>query len=218
MGYPAWTVTTTQPDRVPSKGPGAVTDTHVEGPTGKRATRLSPRWRRVVEWGLVILLAFGAAVGIRALLIQAFYIPSGSMLPTLQLGDRIIVDKLSYHLHPINRGDIVVFSTPPADRGDPSVQDLVKRVIGLPGETIATDGAGRVTIDGRALSEPYLPRGTVTSSPPLRPQTIPKGEYFVMGDNRSDSKDSRIFGPIRGSLVVGRAVMRIWPLSHISLL
>ncbi|MGH9207448.1 MAG: signal peptidase I [Acidimicrobiales bacterium] len=210
-------MTTTEPDRMPPEDASGNTSDDADVSRASQRKVRGPRspWRRIVEWLLVFLLAAGAAVGIRAFLIQAFYIPSGSMLPTLQLGDRIIVDKLSYHLHAIHRGDIVVFATPPTDQGDPTVKDLVKRVIGLPGDRIASVN-GHVTIGGRPISEPYLPTGTLTDSPSLRPEIVPQGEYFVMGDNRSDSKDSRIFGPIPGSLIVGRAVLRVWPLSHIS--
>lgn len=177
--------------------------------------RRSRRVRLAIEWTAVVVVALLAALGIKAWLIQAFYIPSGSMIPTLQVGDRILVNKLSYHLHPVNRGDIVVFATPPKDTGDPSIQDLVKRVIGLPGETISSAG-GHVYINGRELNEPYLPPGTVTYG--ISPQKIPSGHYWVMGDNRQDSKDSRFFGPIPKSLIVGRAMIRVWPVSKVTLL
>ncbi len=174
-----------------------------------------PRWRRTaVEWLTVLALAAAAAVLLRAFVVQAFWIPSGSMEPTLKINDRIIVDKLSYHLHPVHRGDIVVFRRPPADSaGGPQIKDLVKRVVGLPGETISAHG-GNVYINGKILKEPYLPRGTHTYGIPK--QVIPKGEYFVMGDNRSDSYDSRRFGPIPGSLIIGRVMFRFWPLSRLA--
>jgi signal peptidase I len=161
---------------------------------------------------MVILVAVGVAVAVRTFVVQTFYIPSASMEPTLMVGDRILVDKLSYHLHDVHRGDIVVFGTPPGEDAGPNVKDLVKRVIGLPGERIAS-AEGKVIINGKPLAEPWLVRGTVTTS--IQPQTIPKNEYFVMGDNRSDSQDSRFFGPIPQSLIVGRVIMRIWPLSSI---
>jgi signal peptidase I len=159
----------------------------------------------------VLLVALGVAVAVRTYVVQSFYIPSASMEPTLMIGDRILVNKLSYHLHSVHRGDIVVFRKPP-DEIDPGVKDLVKRVIGLPGERISSSG-GRVYINGKPLSEPYLPPGTVTTG--IRTQVVPKGYYFVMGDNRSDSEDSRSFGPIPGSLIVGHVIMRIWPITHI---
>jgi signal peptidase I len=134
------------------------------------------------------------------------------MEPTLMVGDRILVDKVSYHLHAVGRGDIVVFGTPAKELSDPSITDLVKRVIGLPGETISSSG-GRVYIDGKPLHEPWLPPGTVTTG--ITSQTVPPNEYFVMGDNRSDSEDSRFFGPIPRSLIVGKVVFGIWPLSRL---
>jgi signal peptidase I len=146
------------------------------------------------------------------LVVQTYYIPSASMEPTLLIGDRILVDKLSYHLHDVGRFDIVVFATPPKEDSDPSITDLVKRVIGLPGDVISSRG-GQVYINGRLLPEPFLPPGTVTTD--IVTQKVPPNEYFVMGDNRSDSQDSRYFGPISRSLLVGRVVLRIWPLSRI---
>ena len=166
------------------------------------------RW--AIEWTIVLLVAVGVAIGVRVFLIQTFFIPSASMEPTLMIGDHIVVDKLSYHLHAVHRGDIVVFAKPPQETDAPDVKDLVKRVIGLPGDRISSQG-GRVYIDGKPLNEPWLPPGTITTG--IQPQTIPPDEYFVMGDNRSNSQDSRFFGPIPRSLIVGRVVMRIWPLS-----
>jgi len=170
------------------------------------------RGRFALEWAAVVVIALVVAVVVRTFVFQTFYIPSGSMEPTLDIGDRILVDKLSYDFHPVHTGDIVVFKRPPhADVGPPSIKDLVKRVIGLPGQTIWSHG-GQVYIDGKILPEPWLPPGTVTRG--IRPQKIPPDHYFVMGDNRGDSLDSRYFGPIPGSLIVGRMVARIWPLSR----
>jgi signal peptidase I len=170
-------------------------------------------WRRFgLEWFAVLLVAVGVAVAVRTFVVQTFFIPSASMEPTLMIGDRILVDKLSYHLHGIGRGDIVVFSRPPGEVTSPEVKDLVKRVIGLPGDTISSPD-GRVWIDGRPLNEPWLPKGTVTTG--IKPQKIPPDHYFVMGDNRGNSQDSRFFGAIPRSLIVGHVFFRIWPLSHL---
>ena len=106
----------------------------------------------LVEWVVVVVLALVLAVGVRTYVAQMFYIPSGSMLPTLQIGDRIVVDKLSYRLHPVHRGDVVVFRRPPLEHANYS--DLVKRVIGLPGETVSSVD-GQVYIDGKPLDEPF---------------------------------------------------------------
>jgi signal peptidase I len=139
------------------------------------------------------------------------------------VGDRIIVNKLSYRLHDVHRGDIVVFARPPLE--DQAYADLVKRVIGLPGETISSTD-GYIYIDGKRLSEPWLPPSTQKSTTALPgdahpqfnmpgPVKIPAGEYYVMGDNRTNSEDSRFFGPIPKSLIVGRAVAVVWPVSRI---
>ncbi|MGH9305276.1 MAG: signal peptidase I [Acidimicrobiales bacterium] len=162
---------------------------------------------------MVVLVALGVAFGIKTFLIQPYYIPSASMTPTLAVGDRILVNKVAYHLHGVHRGDIVVFAKPPRDQGDPKVKDLVKRVIGLPGETISS-ASGHVLINGVPLQEPYLPNG-VNPGPPITKQVIPANHYFMMGDNRGDSKDSRFFGPVDRSLFVGHVFMRVWPVSRI---
>jgi signal peptidase I len=184
------------------------------GTTGARAlARRKRRRRALIEWAIVLLVALGVAVLMRTYVVQTFYIPSGSMEPTLMIGDRILVDKLSYHLHAVHRGDIIVFARPPGETLEPGVNDLVKRVIGLGGETISAQN-GEVYINGSPLKEPWLPKGVVTDD--FGPVHIPQGDYFVMGDNRGFSSDSRVFGPISGKLIVGRVVLRIWPLSHIT--
>ncbi len=123
--------------------------------------------RAVVEWIVILVAALTVALVVKTFLIQAFYIPSGSMEPTLKPGDRVLVNKLSYDLHGVHRGDIVVFKSPPGEAAsDPSVKDLIKRVIGLPGDRIQAIN-GQVYIDGKLLKEPYLPAGTITTSLPL---------------------------------------------------
>jgi signal peptidase I len=149
------------------------------------------------------------------------------MEPTLNVGDRIVVDKLSYQLHGVDRANIIVFSTPPRENcAGPPVSDLVKRVIGLPGETIALSG-GHVYIDGKILSEPWLPASRSADTYPgpssvpyalHRPYRIPNGDVYVMGDNRTESCDSRYWGPVAESTIVGKVDLRIWPLTHLGLL
>lgn len=177
------------------------------------ARRRPARW--LVEWALVLLVAVGVAFVVRTYVVQTFYIPSASMEPTLMVGDRIIVDKVSLHFDGVHRGDVIVFKRPPLET-DPTISDLVKRVIGLPGETISSGPGGQVLIDGKAIAEPWLtPYARAHPGQPITKQKIPAGEYFVMGDNRSDSTDSRVFGPISGKLIVGGARFRIWPLSRL---
>jgi signal peptidase I len=172
--------------------------------------------RNAIEWVGIIVLALLAAVLIKTFLLQAFYIPSESMDPTLKIGDRVLVNKLSYKMHDVHRGDIVVFKRPPNEQGsDPTIKDLIKRVIALPGEKVEGRG-GHILIDGKELAEPYLPAGVTTLDFPA--QVIPAKSYWVMGDNRPRSKDSRFFGSIGKDLLVGRAFIRIWPVQHIHLL
>jgi signal peptidase I len=173
----------------------------------------------LVEWVVVLVLALGLAVVLRTWVVQTYSIPSGSMIPTLMIGDRILVDKLSYHLHPVHRGDVVVFATPPKEIPILMVNDLVKRVIGLPGETISSGPRGEVLINGKVIDQPWLTASArADPGPPIRKQKIPKGEIFVMGDNRGSSDDSRDYGPVSESLIVGRAVLGFWPLSRVHLL
>ena len=175
--------------------------------------------RTVLEWGVVLVGALALALIVRAFLFQAFYIPSPSMEPTLSSGDRILVNKVSYRLHDVNRGDLVVFH--PRPESGVGADDLIKRVIALPGETVTTDD-GRVLIDGGLLIEPYLPvpDGTAgfTTVPWCANQdttagcTVPDDHVFVLGDNRGNSRDSRYFGPVPVDSIVGRAFVRVWPL------
>jgi signal peptidase I len=181
----------------------------------------SSRW--VIELIGVVIVAIVVAVVLRTYVVATYSIPSGSMEPTLQIGDRIVVNKLSYHLHGVDRFNIVVFSTPPTEAcAGPPVADLVKRVIGLPGEVISVHG-GNVYINGRFLPETFLPPeyrhdtypGPAHVSYALHhPFRVPPGDVFVMGDNRPDSCDSRYWGPIPESTIVGKVDLRIWPLSR----
>jgi signal peptidase I len=148
------------------------------------------------------------------------------MKPTLNVGDRVLVNKVSYRLHDVNRGDIVVFTTPPkAKDANNEIKDLVKRVIALPGESFSTHGGG-VYINGRPLKEPYLQKGVQTCAPntgasgcgDVAATKIPAGDILVLGDNRPASKDSRFFGPIKESSIVGRVFVRIWPLNDLGFL
>jgi signal peptidase I len=182
---------------------------------------------RIRETVVVVVLALTVAVVLRLFVVQTYSIPSSSMDPTLKVGDRIVVDKLSDDLHGVHRGDIVVFARPADEHcGGPVFPDLVKRVVALPGETISLSGHGYVRIDGTRLDERWLPtsrQGTTYPGPPgtpynlTQPYTVPAGDYFVMGDYRKDSCDSRYWGPIAGSLIVGKVDLRIWPLTHLHL-
>ncbi len=185
----------------------------------------------VVLIGTAILIAFL----IKTFVAQAFYIPSESMLPQLQIDDRVVVSKLAYRLHDPRRGDIVVFDEPGARPPDdsslpekvvrgvlqsiglaaPSTDEYIKRVVALPGEQVEGRD-GHVYVNGRQVVEPYLPPGRTTNDFP--PRVVERGRLWVMGDNRGNSSDSRSFGTIAESTVVGRAVVRVWPLGTSSFL
>ena len=198
-------------------------------------------WSAVREIPLLIGVAVVVAVLVKTFVAQAFYIPSVSMVPQLEVNDRVIVSKLAYDLHSPHRGDIIVFKAPPSQQPPqvrdtapapvrwikdlgvdigvvpPSTEDFIKRVIGLPGDVIeARDG--HVYVNDRLLDEPYLSAGNVTAD--FGPVTVPAGRLWVLGDNRNDSCDSRCFpeGAIPGSSVIGRAMVRVWPVDHLSFL
>lgn len=188
------------------------------------------RDRRVpwaVELGLLLVGALCLALVVKSHAAQAFSIPSSSMEPQLEVGDRVLVSRTAYRLHDVRRGDIVVFPHPQATPDDdplleavakdaletvglrdPGDDELIKRVVGLPGEQISAQD-GQVVVDGRPVIEPYLPDGVVTGD--FGPVEIPAGHVFVMGDNRGGSMDSRFIGTIDIDTIVGRAVARVWP-------
>jgi signal peptidase I len=203
----------------PPGAPGPVTP---EDPTREAAR--STRW--VLELVGVVVAAVVVALLLRTFVVATFSIPSGSMEPTLQIGDRIVVDKLAYHLHGVSTGNIIVFGTPAhEDCAGPPVANLVKRVIGLPGQTVSLSD-GHVLINGKLLSQPWLPPKLRTQTYPgpsfqpysLRhPYVVPQGDVYVMGDNRPESCDSRYWGPVPTSSIVGKVDVRIWPLSRFAL-
>lgn len=208
----------------PAMGPPAGFGPPVSGQARMEPPPRSSRWLH--EGIIVVVVAVLVAVLLRTFVVQTFYIPSGSMEPTLQIGDRILVDKLSYDLHGVHRGDIVVFGRPAAENcGGPEVNDLVKRVIGLPGDVLTLSG-GFVYVDGRRLDESWLPsseQGTTTAGPTgttydlAHAYRVPANDYFVMGDNRVDSCDSRYWGPIPRSLIVGKVSLRVWPFTSFTI-
>lgn len=173
--------------------------------------------RRVaIEWGVILLIAVLASFLVRTYAVQTFFIPSKSMNPTLHVGDRILVNKLSVRFGTINPGDIIVFKAPPTEHcDDGTFSDLVKRVIGIPGQTLTSKG-NTVYVNGHPLKEPwtYFP----TLNPPIKKITLKANQYFVMGDNRANSCDSRFWGTVPRSDIIGKAFFRIWPLSRIGFL
>jgi len=164
---------------------------------------------------ITILVAVLLAGLVRALAFQTFWIPSPSMVPTLGVYDRILVQKAFFSWRDVREGDIVVFSHPPLDHcGGPQGGDLVKRVIALPGQTIYSSG-NSIYVNGRLLAGPYLPH-YAPLGPPIpdasrrHPYRVPSGEFYMMGDNRVISCDSRYWGPIKGSSIIGKVVLVLW--------
>jgi signal peptidase I len=196
-------------------------------PTAERPAR-RPLWR---ELPVLVLIALVLAVLIKTFAFQAFWIPSRSMAETLEVNDRVMVNKLAYRFGDVARGDVVVFDDPsgPSRDGESTLRSMwrnltesvglstpktefIKRVIGLPGETIEIRDS-LVLIDGVAIAEPYL--DATVEMFDFGPVDVPEGEVFVMGDNRGSSRDSRFFGPIPLDDVVGRAFVRMWPPSRL---
>ncbi|MBW4551363.1 MAG: signal peptidase I [Aphanocapsa sp. GSE-SYN-MK-11-07L] len=168
-------------------------------------------WRAQRENLLLLLIALGLALLIRTVVAEARYIPSESMVPTLYPGDRLVVEKISYHLHPPQAGDIVVFHPPKRLQGFTNNQVFIKRVVGLPGQIVQVH-QGQVYIDGQAQAERYT---LEPANYELAPVQVPDQMLFVMGDNRNDSNDSHVWGFLPIENVVGRANFRFWPLTQV---
>jgi signal peptidase I len=220
-------VKTTERESVPAPEPGA------DDPQPPAKHR-NPVLQFLTELPGLVLMAFVLALLIKTFLVQAFFIPSGSMEPTLMPNDRVLVLKVPYYFHDPRRGDIIVFEDPDPtkepDRGivggffhwmfeglgvqRPDNEDFIKRVIGLPGETVWAKG-GNVFVDGKKLNEPYLTQPTAD----FQKTHVPEGKLFVMGDNRGNSLDSRFsLGFIPIDKVIGKAEVVIWPPSRAGLL
>jgi len=213
---------TTEPVELPS---GDADEAEPGGKDNKKGSFLR-------ELPILILIAFALALILKTFVVQAFYIPSESMVPTLQDRDRVLVNKLVYRFRDPRRGEIIVFIAE-HDRQQksfwrrvrsflteglgvttPAERDFIKRVIGLPGETVEVDGDGNVFItpvdgDRFRLEEPYVENVDASS---FGPTPVPDDSYFVMGDNRPASSDSRSdLGPVDRADVIGKAFVRIWP-------
>ncbi len=200
---------------------------------GRRIQGRRARRRFLGELPFLLLAALILTVLVKGFLIQAFFIPSRSMEPTLEVGDRVVVNRLAYRVGEPAHGDVVVFLRP-IGTGDapqsgplswvrravaqglggtpPGSEDLIKRVVGLPGDTVEGRN-GRLWRNGHRIPEPYLAGKGFTSD--FDPVLIKPGYYWVMGDNREDSADSRVFGQVPRSTLVGRAVLTVWPFTHL---
>lgn len=188
----------------------------------ERRSRRRTRRLQALGWITIVAAAVGLAILVRTYAVQTFYVPSGSMAPTLLAGDRILVDKLPFVSDDIRRGDIVVFHAVVGDIGRGQPSDLVKRVIGLPGETISSKG-DTVYIDGKPLAEPWLPNlneplpislGCYSPDLDIPRTVIPAGSYYVLGDCRANSSDSRDWGPVPASRIVGKVFLVVWRNGH----
>ena len=180
-------------------------------PSDDAAPRTGHSGARIfVDWVIVVVVALLVAFLVRTFVLAHFVVDGSSMYPTLESGDRVFVNKMSYRLHDPNRGDVVVLH----QITGASERDLIKRVIALPGEEIEMRSC-TVLIDGRVLNEPYLDPATATScGGDIAPEVVPENHVFVMGDNRGGSQDSRQLGPIDEDDLVGRAFVVFWPSSH----
>jgi signal peptidase I len=177
------------------------------------------------DWILVVVIALGAAFLVRVYVLQQFYISGPSMESTLFENNRVLVNKLSYRLHDIRRKDVVVFDRITTSGGVIAHDDLIKRVIGIEGDTVEIKDC-KVLVNAKEIEEPYLDKAVLALPNAvercrvidMQPITIPKGQLFVMGDNRPESFDSRSFGTIPKHLVVGRAFAIVWPFGRIATL
>ena len=191
----------------------------------------------LLELVVIVAVALGLALGIQAFLVKPFRIPSESMVPTLQIGQRVLVDRVSKHFSDYGRGDVLVFKPPagadsdrcgttraanaPCSRPTPTHSDtnFIKRVVAVGGDRVSIR-AGHVYIDGRRQREPWANLDACAGGSCNYPSeiTIPKGYFFMMGDNRGASQDSRVWGPIPKDWVIGQAFATYWPPGKIGLL
>lgn len=185
------------------------------------AASSSNTFKAIRDWVIVLVVALVVALGIRTYVFQQFYISGPSMETTLYQPNRVLVNKLSYRLHGVNRGDVVVFDRVTSNGESIQHDDLIKRVIGLPGEKISISKCV-VYVNKVALKEPYLDvRDTELENlndrcrqPEMAEVVIPQKQVFVLGDNRPQSMDSRLFGPVDEDRIVGRAFVVLWPISR----
>lgn len=177
-------------------------------PTAAPAERKDSLLRSILETVLLVVAAFALAMGIKTYVVQPFLIPSGSMERTLLVGDRVLVNKFIYRMRTPHAGDVVVFLSPE----DPDV-DFIKRVVAVAGQTVEVK-EGVVYVDGVARTEPFVDRAVPDTST-FKAVTVPAGYVWLMGDNRSNSRDSRFFGPRPVADVLGQAFCVYWPLDRV---
>ncbi|WP_066522431.1 signal peptidase I [Curtobacterium ammoniigenes] len=189
--------------------------------SGQTARRRGGSLRLLRDIAIIIVAALIASFLVRSYLVRSFYIPSASMENTLLIGDRVVVNELVPGVVPLQRGDVIVFKDPGGWLSAGEGNDLIKRVIGLPGDHVSCCGTtGQLSVNGHTVPEPYVvvPAGTNRVSSTNFQVTVPQGKLWVMGDNRYDSADSRMHGFVPVSDVVGRAFVITWPVSRWNLL
>jgi signal peptidase I len=170
-----------------------------------------PLRREIRSWGRDLVIALSLAVVIIVFFYQPVKVEGTSMTPLISDQERIFINKFVYRFEPIERGDVVVFWYP-LDR----TKSFIKRVVGLPGDTVEIR-SGHVYVNGKRLPEPYLPPEPADSGS-FGPTRVPRGEYFVLGDHRTSSNDSRVFGPVARPFIYGKAVFAYWPVDHFGLI
>jgi signal peptidase I len=188
------------------------------GGTKKTVAKKRSTLRSTIDWIVVLAIATTIALVVRAFVVQTYFIPSASMYPTLKVGDRILVLKAAYRFTTPATGDVIVFRAPADERtqcDSPEVDDLVKRIIGTPGETIWSHG-NTIYVNGHVLDQRWSHVNPIGQ--PIRKQLIPANDYFVMGDNHPESCDSRVWGYVPRANIIGKAVLIFWPLSRISII
>ena len=190
-------------------------DTTVKADRAPRGER-KKRGGGLLEFLLILIVAFALVFGfVRPFVVEAFYIPSGSMIPTLEVGDRVLVNKFIYRFEEPERGDVIVFESV-EPKPDGSRDDLIKRVVAVGGDEVAVRD-GELFINGELQDEPFV-NDEFPDASFFGPTVIPEGRIFAMGDNRSNSRDSRFFGPVPIENIEGEAFIVFWPLSRIGLL
>jgi signal peptidase I len=178
----------------------------MSGEAPREHGRRSATRRTLLELPIILLISFALVFGfVRPVIAAPFYVGSGSMVPTLMVWDRILINKLAYDFAEPQRGDIVLFESPEGEK-DP----LIKRVVGVPGDTIEIR-AGALYVNGRLQKEPYVNNDLRNLQSPYGPTEVPERHYFMMGDNRGNSADSRFFGPVPQRNLIGEALFRFWP-------
>jgi len=194
----------TEPDSVSAPESGHLPDGQGAAQANKRRGLLGT----VAEVLIIVAAAFAIAMLVQAFIVKPFTIPSESMEPTVMVGDRVLVNRLVYHLHGPRPGDVIVFHEPGQP---PSATPLIKRVVAVGGDTVAVHN-GFLYLNGKQQAEPFIMGHPILGE--FAQVAVPAGYLWVMGDNRNDSADSRVFGPVGVKAIIGEAFAVYWPLNH----